>query len=60
MKTKAQLLGITSFPYFEYDDKGNISYLETSNGVWWETKCNDKGNVIYLEDNNGDKVYSII
>jgi len=33
MKTKAQKLNITDFPYSEYDEKGNEIYFEDSDGV---------------------------
>ena len=52
-KTKAQKLGITKFPYFEYDDKDYITYYETSNGYWWKREYDKHGNETYREWDDG-------
>ena len=68
MKTKAQELGITDFPYEEYDDNGNVTYWENSRGDWELSVVNDIGNVTYYEssggyswnskfDNDGNEIY---
>ena len=47
--TKAKALGITKFPYIEYDSKGEVSYYEDSTGYWDKFKKDSKGNKIYWE-----------
>jgi hypothetical protein len=49
MKTKAQELGITEFPYIEYDDDGNRTYFEIECGFWVKSTYNDSGLMNYLE-----------
>tara|TARA_R110002020_G_scaffold173181_1_gene363926 strand:- start:464 stop:709 length:246 start_codon:yes stop_codon:yes gene_type:complete len=53
MKTKAQELGITEFPYKERDNNGYITYYEDSVGYWYKSVYGDKGNKIYYEHSNG-------
>tara|TARA_R110002020_G_scaffold173181_1_gene363925 strand:- start:282 stop:467 length:186 start_codon:yes stop_codon:yes gene_type:complete len=59
-KTKAQELGITEFPYYEFNKNGNITYYETSDGTWWKGEFNDKDNQTYYENSTGFKEYHII
>tara|TARA_R110002020_G_scaffold173181_1_gene363931 strand:- start:2034 stop:2213 length:180 start_codon:yes stop_codon:yes gene_type:complete len=59
MKTKAQQLGITKFPYFEFDDN-TLTYLETQNGFWWGRKYGNNGNETYVEWRDGTKQFTII
>lgn len=44
MKTIAQQLKITKFPFEIKDEKGNKIYLETSNGYWSKREYDEKGN----------------
>ena len=68
MKTKAQQLGITDFPYEERDKNGYVTYWENSYGDWELSVVNDVGNVTYHEssggyswnskfDNDGNEIY---
>jgi hypothetical protein len=43
MQTKAHKLGITEFPYYEYNEKGKITYFERKDGYWWRAEYNQKG-----------------
>ena len=52
--TRAQELGITEFPYTEYDPKGNCTYQERSNGYWERFEHNDLGDLTYFENSEGD------
>jgi len=49
MKTRAQQLGITEFPYREFDDRGNQIYRERSNGRWAKYGYDERDNEIYFE-----------
>jgi hypothetical protein len=49
--TKAQELGITEFPYHEYDELGRITYWEYTNGFW--SKRNYIDNKIFQNDSHG-------
>jgi len=51
--TRAQQLGITEFPYREYNKKGKISYYEREDGYWWRAKYHANGFETYLEFSNG-------
>jgi len=51
--TKAQTLGITAFPYREYDTNGNATYTEFSDGDWVKREFDSKGNKIYIENSDG-------
>lgn len=53
MKTIAQQLNVTTFPFRIKNKDGKEIYVETSDG-WWSKKERDaRGNVIYYEDSNG-------
>jgi hypothetical protein len=38
----------------EYDEKGNLTYYEDSNG-WYRREYDENGNKTYYEDSNGTK-----
>ena len=57
-KTRAQRLGITKFPYSEFDDKGNITYKECHDGFSFKKKYGSNRN--YIEWSDGYKAYTII
>lgn len=52
MKTKAQELGVTEFPYIEYDGSGNKIYWEDSNGLWEKYEYGQDGELVYFENSN--------
>lgn len=67
--TKAQKLGITIFPYKEYDEQGFISYHEFENGQYYEKRWNKKRTTSYITfqdgtlfidkfDKQGNQIYS--
>ena len=60
MKTKAQQLGITKFPYIEKDKNGNMTYFEYSYGWWYKYEYDESDNRTYLESADGHKEYTII
>jgi hypothetical protein len=43
LKTKAQHLGITEFPYIEYDEKNRIIYYEQHDGYWYKKQWHKCG-----------------
>ena len=47
--TKAQKLGITKFPYEEFDSNGHRIYCEVLNGDWDKQEYDSNGNEIYFE-----------
>tara|TARA_R110002020_G_scaffold181826_1_gene377124 strand:- start:4809 stop:5054 length:246 start_codon:yes stop_codon:yes gene_type:complete len=53
-KTRAQRLGITKFPYFEYDKDGNKTYYENGSGYWSVREHDGNGMLTYLETSRGD------
>jgi len=53
METKAQLLGVTQFPYTETDGNGNIVYLEWDDGKWYKWLYNDNRKISYSESSYG-------
>ena len=53
MKTIAQQLNVTKFPFEIRDKKGNEIYYETSNGYWTKREFDKNGNRIYFEYSNG-------
>jgi len=52
-KTRAQRLGITKFPYFEYDNDGNETYYENGNGYWSVREHDDNGMLTYVKSSLG-------
>ena len=53
MKTIAQQLNVTEFPFEIKDKNGNLTYVENSNGYWYKKEFDSNGNEIYYEDSNG-------
>ena len=53
MKTIAQQLNITEFPFTIKDKNGNVIYFEDSNGDWYKKEYDSNGKVIYYEDSRG-------
>lgn len=52
MKTIAQQLNVTEFPFKIKDKDGNTIYFEDSDGFWSIREWKD-GNTIYYESSNG-------
>ena len=53
MKTIAQQLNVTDFPFEIKDKNGNQIYSENSDGYWEKREYDSNGNVIYYETSNG-------
>jgi hypothetical protein len=53
MKTIAQQLNITEFPFIIKDKNDNRIYFEDSNGFWIKREFDSNGNQIYSENSNG-------
>jgi len=53
MKTIAQQLNVTEFPFEISDGNGNEIYYENSEGYWEKHEYNSKGNQIYYENSDG-------
>jgi len=53
MKTKAQQLKITEFPFIIKDKNGNKIYSEDSNGYWIKREFDEKNNQTYYENSTG-------
>jgi hypothetical protein len=53
MKTIAQQLNVTEFPFEIKDSNGNQIYYESSNGFWYKCEYNSNGNQIYFESSDG-------
>lgn len=53
MKTIAQQLNITEFPFTIRDSNGNETYFETSCGYWAKIEFDSKGKQTYLENSIG-------
>ena len=51
--TKAEQLGITEFPYIEYDSNDNVIYHEESYGTWYKCEFDNNNNEIYFENSQG-------
>ena len=45
--------GKVSYPFELYDDNGNETYFEDSDGFWSKGEYDSKGNVTYFEDSTG-------
>jgi hypothetical protein len=54
MKTIAEQLNVTEFPFRVKDSNGNLIYSEYSNGYWWRGKYDANGNKIYFENSRGE------
>jgi alpha-amylase/alpha-mannosidase (GH57 family) len=53
MKTIAQQLNVTDFPFEIKDKNNNQIYIEYSNGYWCKREFDSKNNIIYCETSNG-------
>jgi len=53
MKTIAQELGITEFPFEIKDKNGKEIYYEYSNGFWVKREFDSNGKEIYYENSDG-------
>jgi len=53
-KTKARRLGITEFPYREYDSNNNVTYWEDSDGFWYKLEYDSNGKENYVENSIGE------
>ena len=53
MKTIAQQLNLTDFPFEIRDKNNNKIYIEYSNGYCIKREYDSKNNIIYYEDSNG-------
>ena len=53
MKTIAQQLNVTDFPFEIKDKSGKVIYYEHSDGYWWKREYDSNGNVIYWENSDG-------
>jgi len=53
MKTIAQQLNVTQFPFIIKDKRDNQIYYEDSNGYWNKCEYNSNGNQVYYEDSEG-------
>jgi len=54
MKTIAQQLGVTEFPFEIKDGNGNLIYYENSYAFWERWEYNEEGFVIYYENYRGE------
>jgi len=54
MKTIAQQLNVTEFPFIIKDKNGNLIYYEDSEGHWWKRELDSDGNVIYYQFSDGN------
>lgn len=53
MKTIAEQLNVTEFPFRVKDSNGNLIYFEESHKSWAKFEHDSEGNVIYYENSNG-------
>ena len=53
MKTIAQQLNVTEFPFEIKDKNGKQIYWENSNGWWYKSKFDSSGREIYFENSYG-------
>ena len=53
MKTIAQQLNVTEFPFEIKDKNGKSIYYEHSDGWWWKREYDSNGNEIYYENSHG-------
>jgi hypothetical protein len=53
MKTIAQQLNVTDFPFVIKDKNNNRIYYENSDGYWSRSEFDSKNNEIYWENSNG-------
>ncbi len=53
MKTIAEQLGITNFPFKIKNERGNEIYKEWEDGFWARWEFDEQGNYIYFENSYG-------
>ena len=53
MKTIAQQLNITEFPFEIKDSKGRTIYFENSVWGWFKSEFDSQGDIIYFENSSG-------
>ena len=53
MKTIAQKLNITKFPFIIKDKKGDVIYFENVNRYWSIMEYDEKKDVTYFENSDG-------
>ena len=53
MKTIAQQLNVTDFPFSIKDKNGNLLYFEDSDGFWLKNEYDSNGKEFYYEDSDG-------
>ena len=53
MKTIAQQLNITKFPFEIMNKNNNLIYYEDINGFWYKWEFDEKANIIYSENSDG-------
>ena len=53
MKTIAQQLNVTDFPFEIKDKNNNEIYFEDSDGYWWKREYDSNNNSIYYETSDG-------
>ena len=53
MKTIAQQLNVTKFPFEIKNHNGKLIYREDSDGYWYKWQYNTNGNKIYYETSYG-------
>jgi len=53
MRTIAQQLKITDFPFTVEDKDGHVIYFESSDGYWEKREFDAEGNEVYSEDSDG-------
>jgi hypothetical protein len=53
MKTIAQQLNVTDFPFEIKDKNNNQIYIEYSYGYWCKREFDSKNNIIYYKDSDG-------
>ena len=53
MKTIAQQLNVTKFPFVIKDHNGKQIYFENSKGYWSKSEYDTNGKKIYFEDSDG-------
>ena len=53
MKTIAQQLNVTKFPFEIKDENNKEIYYENSNGYWSKSEYDENNNLIYFEYSNG-------
>lgn len=53
MKTIAQQLNVTKFPFKIKDENGNLIYYEDSLGFWYKYEYDSDGSLMYYESSEG-------